>query len=136
MAREVKDPYAMAQFSSLWSVVTHATDPDEDRQAKYREAWQAMVSEGRWGEYIMQYHTLQSGHRLHVGYRYANPKDWFTLEEGEIDGPFPSKKLILHKHRVKASKTLGTGQYQVTNTVVAFTRDQAEAVGLQQEELP
>ena len=137
---EITDLYALAQYGSLWAVVIHATDTEADRYAAYEEAGRSMIEHGRWGPYHMQYHTLESGHRLHVGYRYANPKDWMLLSDaGEIDGPFPSKKLILHKLRVKASTTVQAGVYLAKaedQEYTIFTRDEAATVGLTQEELP
>lgn len=136
---EIVDPYAKAQFKSLWAVVVHATDNTEDRQALYREAWVAMVGKARWREYGMQYHTTVGGTRLHVGYRFANPKDWFLIPEGgsaaEAEGPFHSKKIILHKLRLKTSSKRQPGVYDVPGWVL-FTRDQTESINLKQEDLP
>ena len=133
----ITDPYSEAQFSSLWQVVVHATEQGTDRFKVYRHAATAMVKRGQWGAYRMLYSTVKSsGFRYHVGYRYANPKDWFTLTGAEVDGPFRSKRAILRKHGVRKSSTLGTGRYQVTPDVIAFTRDQASHFDIEQEVLP
>ena len=136
---EVVDPYAAARFRSLWQVVVHATANDEDRQAAYREAWQSMVSNKRWREYGMAFHTLPSGHEIHAGYRFANPKDWYLIPEAgsaeEAEGPFDSKKIILRKLGLKTSRKRQPGVYDVKGWTM-FTRDQAEAINLRQEKLP
>lgn len=129
----MKDPYAEAQFPSLWKVVVHATEEGTDRMKAYYGAAKAMVRDHQWGAYRMVFSPIKG---LHVGYRYANPRDWFTLTGAEVDGPFSSKRTILRKHKVKSSKTLGTGRYQVTPEIIAFTRDQAEVLGLNPEVLP
>lgn len=133
--REVTDMYALAQFSSLWAVVVHATEPDADRQAAYAEAWAAMAAEGRWGEYQMQHHTTKSGYRVHVGYRRANPKDWFMCPEAgtteECDGPFRSKNQIKARLRVKTTSKRSAGIYDAISeegAFVVFTRDRATEI--------
>ena len=137
---EVVDPYALAQFKSLWQVVVHASDVEDDRIKLYHEAHAAMVKNHRWGEYGMVFHTTKSGGRLHVGFRFANPKDWFKLgDDGHVDGPFSTKAVILRRLCVKTSKTVDSGIYLAKDEdqeYTLFTRDRAEAVGLAQEELP
>ncbi len=130
------DPYGEAQFSSLWAVVTHATEPDEDRWALYREAHASMVATKQWRAYRMVFSPVKG---VHVGFRYANPKDWFTINDqtDEVDGPFDSKKIILRKHRLKRSKYLAAGLYSLeVDNLLAFTRDKARSVGVDEEILP
>jgi len=142
MARyEIVDPYAKARFKSLWAVVVHATPEDADRVKAYAEAQRAMVADKRWGEYGMVYHTCANGKVLHVGYRFANPNDWYLQDnEFNVEGPFRSKKLILHKLRAKTSKkTEWAGVYRVEIEGVVyhlFTRARAEALAIRQELLP
>lgn len=137
--REVVDPYAKAQFRSLWAVVIHVSEPGDDRQALYREAWVAMVGNKRWREYGMQFHTTRSGTVLHIGFRFANPKDWYLVSEGgsaeQAEGPFDSKKIILRKLGLITSTKRQPGVYDVVGWTI-FTRDQAETIDLQQEKLP
>ena len=131
-ANQVTDPYQTARFSSLWQVVTHATPPEADRKKAYAKAWQAMVSAGRWGDYRMVYHTLKSGHRIHVGYDVAKDTDWFMIPEGgdatrDVDGPFPSKNTIKRRLGVKTTTTIGSGRYKAAGHII-FTRAMAETV--------
>lgn len=132
----MKDPYAEAQFTSLWRVVVHATEEGTDRMKVYYEAAKAMVKDKRWRAYRMMFSPIKG---FHVGYRFANPKDWFTIndETDAIDGPFSSKKIILRKHRLKRSKKMSAGVYSLeVDNLLAFTRDRARAVGVDEEVLP
>ena len=135
-----EDPRDAAQFSSLWQVVVHATNGDTTTKARLAlmdvegEAYLAMVKTGRWRDYRMVRNTKGQ----HVGYRYANRKDWFLIPEGgaldQSDGPYRSKKLILHKLRVKTSRKRAPGIYDVPARkdvapgFTLFTRDQAETI--------
>ena len=130
------DPYDEAQFSSLWAVVTHASEPDEDRFRLALEAHEAFVRDKRWRGYRMVFSPIKG---IHVGFRFANPKDWFTIndETDAVEGPFDSKKIILRKHHLKRSKKLSAGVYSLeVDNLLAFTRDRARAVGLDEEILP
>lgn len=134
--RKSRDPYGDAQFASLWQVVVHATEQEVDRFKVYRDAAKAMVKDGQWLAYRMLFATTPSGYRYHVGYRYANPRDWFILPKGgEVDGPFRSKKLCLRVVRAKSATKVDSGVYAVGDTMI-FTRAQAGAVNIEQEVLP
>ena len=132
-----EDPRDAAQFHSLWDVVVHASGPEDDREILYDTAAAAMVEDHRWREYIMVFTPKR---HLHVGYRYANPKDWFLLDaNGGIDGPFKAKRHALKKIRAQKSATVGPGVYTAKvdgAEYTLFTRDRAEGLGLKQEELP
>lgn len=133
---EIVDPYALPRFGSLWQVVIHASEPDADRHALYAEAHAAMLATGQWGPYRMVHHSLKSGYRIHTGYRYARPTDWFTTtREGEVEGPYPSKRIILHKHRVKTAQKQASGIYKIDGYLL-FTRANAQTLGINPEELP
>lgn len=134
-----EDCYAVAQFSSLSAVITHALSPEDDREAAYDEAGDAMVLHGRWRGYRMMFSPKL---RFHIGYRFENPKDWFLLlrdadaaQVGEIEGPFRAKKSILAKLRVKRSNVVRQGVYTVDRYTL-FTRDQAESLNVDSEALP
>jgi hypothetical protein len=130
------DPYGDAQFASLWQVVVHATEQGVDRFKVYAEAAKAMIADHQWRAYRMLFAQTGSGYRYHVGYRYANPRDWFILpKDGEVNGPFRSKKLCLRVVRAKSATKVDSGVYAVGDTMI-FTRAQAGAVNIKQEVLP
>lgn len=135
------DLYACVPFPTMWKVVVHATPGDlteKERLAVYNKASDAFAKDGRWNGYVTMFRELRSGLKIPVGYRWANPKDWFLRREaeGEVEGPFQTKKLILANLRAKsASKTDSPGVYKVGDAVL-FTRDRAAAVGLNPEVLP
>ena len=135
---EIVDPYAKARFGSLWRVVVHATEEGTDRAKVYAEATKTMIATGAWGAYRMVYHETKSGHRLHVGYRYARPTDWFLSDNGRTpEGPFRSKRIILRKIRVKSgTKTNRPGVYTARPNWLLFTRANAECLGFNPEKLP
>jgi hypothetical protein len=140
VSKRYEDPRDRAQFSSLWQVVVHATDGDTSKEERLAlmdvegEAYLAMVRTGRWGDYRM----VRNAKGQHLGYRLAARKDWFLIPEGgsveQADGPFKTKKLILHKLRVKTSRKRAPGIYDVPARkdvapgFTLFTRDQAEAI--------
>lgn len=128
------DPYAKAQFGSLWKVVVHATADTEDRLAVYRDAWAAMVRDRRWRSYRMIFSPVKG---FHVGYAYANPRDWYVLNEttDEVEGPFGSKKMCLRVAREKRGRKVQPGVYAAGDYLI-FTRANAEDVGLTGEVLP
>jgi hypothetical protein len=133
---EIVDPYATARFGSLWQVVVHATEQDEDRHAVYAEACQSMLDTGAWREYRLVYFALRSGYKIHVGYRFARPTDWFTVtREGVTEGPYKSKRIILRKHRVRTAQKQASGIYKIDGYLL-FTRANAETLGINPEELP
>ena len=133
MRSKYTDPYDEAQFSSLWAVVTHASEPDEDRFRLMLEAHQAFVVFQRWRAYRMVFSPVK---RYHVGFSYANPKDWFLLsDDGVVAGPFDSKKIILRKLQAKRSSIVRAGVYTYDGWTM-FTRDCAVHVGLDEEVLP
>ena len=136
MMRKSKDPYADSQFQSLWAVVCHALGPDEDRYGVYAgEATEAMIRDHRWRGYRMVFAATPSGYPYHVGYRFANPRDWFVKTEVMIDGPFRSKRLCLRVLRVKSAAKVEAGVYQAGDSFI-FTRANAASVGVDEEVLP
>ena len=129
----MKDPYAEAQFPSLWKVVVHATDDGEDRHAVYEVAHAAMLADHRWGPYRMLFNE-DRGH--HVGYYYANPKDWFILSDtGSIDGPFPTLRRCKRKLGAPRVKQMRAGVYCYKSWTL-FTRDNAPAMDIHERRLP
>lgn len=143
----IEDIYSAAQFGSLWKVVVHATEakPGEDEEELLQrrldllhgEAAQSMMLTGKWRGYRKQYSPKK---RLHVGFRFANPKDWFILTaEGEVEGPFQSKNIIKSKLRVKRTTYIAAGIYTAhaeDTDYTLFTRDRAADVDQNEEELP
>ncbi len=132
-----EDIYSAAQFGSLTEVVAHASSPTQDREKLYGQASKAMMKDGRWRGYIMQYSPRL---HLHVGYRFANPKHWFLSREAEftkdVEGPFRTKRTILNRLGVKTSKQVSPGVYVVGEHTFLFTRDQAGELSFNEEELP
>ncbi len=130
-----EDIYSAAQFGSLTEVVAHASSPTQDREKLYGQASKAMIKDGRWRGYIMQYSPRL---HLHVGYRFANPKHWFLKASTGfivVEGPFRSKKSILSRLRVKTSTQVSAGVYSAQGYTI-FTRDHAADVGVDEETLP
>jgi len=127
------DRRAGARFHSLWQVVVHATTAESDRWKAYAAAQKAMIKHGKWRGYGMVFSPVK---RQHVGYRFANPKDWFLLlDDGAVDGPFQTKASILRRLQLKKSKVAGNGIYTVPGATL-FTRDAAPGVGLKESDLP
>jgi len=141
------DPYAAAQFNSLWKVVVHATDPlpgetvhnTEDRRlALLPVASKAMVLHGKWRGYRMVFSPNKG---LHVGFRYAKPTDWFlrSEEDGTVDGPFVSKNRIKAKLGLKRTAKVSPGVYRAgaaSGQYTLFIRERAGEVNVQEETLP
>lgn len=127
--REIVDRrWHRVELPSLWRVLTRVHG-EADAAAHYDRAVKAVKKTGRYLEWL----AVRSPLGQVLGYRRANPKEWFYREkDGRIEGPFDTKKLILHALRAKGASKVDTGIYAHGDTIL-FTRDRAEAVGLTQE---
>ena len=121
------------RIPSLYTVILRATDPEEDRTALAEEAWQALKAGKVWREHEAIFSDDRDPQIR--GYRKVRLNDWFLLgDDGSVEGPFPTKKLVLHKLRVKTSTKAGYGIYLVPGWTI-FTREVAADVGLTRREL-
>jgi len=122
-----------SDFPSLYRVVTDARPvgiSDENCNALYDEAVLAMVAEGCWtGPNGVTYEALfhSSFDDMIVGYRKLREKDWFTERDGEVAGPFRTKRLCIRNAGAKRSEIVRAGHY-IANGTNIFTRDMAEQV--------
>lgn len=101
---------------------------------EYEQAYAAMLKPPhRWGEWVAVWHPRW---QQIVGYARLRPKDWFTfgIDSGEIAGPWPTKRHALYSLRLKSAAKVESGVYQ-TDEHYVFTRDRAERVNVNQEEL-
>ena len=122
------------RIPSLYTVILRATEPDEDRTALAEEAWQALKAGKVWREHEAIF--SEDADPQIRGYRKVRLSDWFILsDEGEVEGPFPTRKLCLSKLRVNKSSRGGTGVW-LTPGFTVFTREHAPDVGLTRQELP
>lgn len=100
---------------------------------EYEEAYQAVLKPPhRWGEWAAVFHPTWD---QIVGYVRLNPKDWYTLDDAtdEVQGPFSMKRRAFPGK----TKRVRPGVYAVPDAnLLVFTRDQAEGLGLNPEELP
>jgi hypothetical protein len=128
-----KDPrWDGVELPSLWRVLVRVHG-EEAASGQYTEAVKAVLSTGKYGEW----HTVTNDHGQILGYRRLNPKEWFTFgkDSGEIGGPFPTKRLTLSALRAKKAAKVEGGIYETEEHYV-FTRDRAETLQLNPEELP
>lgn len=129
--REVTDRrWDRVELPSLWRVLTRVHGED-DASRYYEKAAKAITATGRYGEWL----AVKTPLGQLIGYRRANPKEWFyRTKDGRLEGPFPTKKLVLSCLRAKGATKVTAGVYAHGDTVL-FTRDAAEAVNLTQEDL-
>jgi hypothetical protein len=129
--REITDPrWDRVELPSLYRVLTRVHGEDE-AMAHYDKAAETVLATGRYGEWL----AVKTPLGQITGYRRANPKEWFyRMKDGRIEGPFPTKKLVLSCLRAKGATKIDAGVYAHGDTML-FTRDRAEAVNLTQEEL-
>ena len=121
------------RVASLHTVLLRATDPEEDRDALAAEAWAVLKAGKVWREYEAVFGSCDDP-QIH-GYRKVNSKAWFLLgDDGVVEGPFPTRRLVLSKLRVK-SCTKGPPGVYMTPGYTLFTRDAAESVGLNRRDL-
>lgn len=96
----------------------------------YEEAFEAMARPPhRWGEWVAVFHPRFEGQI--VGYTRLRPTDWFCVPEGgsieNVEGPFPTKKLILSKLRQTTSEKVRTSVYRAAGHLI-FTRAVADSL--------
>jgi hypothetical protein len=104
------------------------------RSEEYEEALAAVARPPyRYGEWEAVFHPRFSGQI--VGYAKDNPKEWFVRHGEEIKGPFDTKKLCLAVVGGKTATKVEAGIY-LHNDSTIFTRDKADRVLLEGEELP
>lgn len=65
-----------------------------------------------------------------IGWRILNPKEWFARRpDGEVSGPYPTKKRAMRTFRVGSTSRLDTGHY-AGEDVEFFTRAKAKDLGV------
>lgn len=132
LGRKTADPrWDRVELPSLYKVLVRVHG-EEEALANYERATKQILAHGQYEQWV----AVRNGSQI-TGYRRINPKDWFTfgLEDGEIHGPFQTKRHALHKLGLKKAKSLGPGQYE-TPAHYVFTRDRAGALRIDPEELP
>ena len=124
------------RIPSMYRVCRLAARGDETPEQLAPEAWQALKAGRVWREYEAVFSDHQDPQIL--GFRKVRMGDWFILgDDGDIAGPFPTRRLCLRKLRVtRCSRTdaCAPGIYLVPGYTL-FTRQYAPDVGLNRQEL-